>query len=316
MKLSNKLGVIGWGVLVIAFTGLGALAVGSAGFGWGQDYQLLALRLPRVLAAIIAGFALGVGGATQQGLFRNPLADPGLTGVFGGALLGIAVLRAGGGGWGWDHTWAISAAAFAGASLISILLVLVGGRGSTAKLLLTGLGLNAFAAAGTLIIANLFSSSRDVLLSGITGDWLGLATVSSIALPVGLCVVASIFLLSQGRSLDQLSLGEEVAQTRGLNVSSVRRRAILFTALAAAAATCLVGQVAFMGLIAPHCARLLIGPRHKFMLPLAGLIGALLLLLADTLGRSLWPQTPLSAAAMTALIGAPVFIWIASRHHE
>ncbi len=316
MKSSNKFVIIGWGILVIIFVGLSALALGSAGFGWGQDYQLLALRMPRVLAAIVAGFALGVGGGTQQGLFRNPLADPGLTGVFGGALLGIALLMAGGGTWVWEHAWAISAAAFAGASLISILLVVVGGRGSTAKLLLTGLGLNAFAAAGTLIIANLFSSSRDVLLSGITGDWLGLATLSSIAWPMGLCLGASILLLIQGRSLDQLSLGEDVAQTRGVDVNSIRRRGILFTALAAAAATCLVGQVAFVGLIAPHCARLLIGPRHKFMLPLAGLIGAIILLLADTLGRSLWPQTPLSAAAMTALLGAPVFIWIASRHHE
>ena len=316
MKSNAKWGIIGWGVLVIIFVGLWALALGSAGFGWGQDYQFLALRLPRVLAAVAAGFALGVGGGTQQGLFRNPLADPGLTGVFGGALLGIALLMASSGSWVWEHTWAIPVAAFAGASFISILLVVIGGRGSTAKLLLTGLGLNAFAAAGTLIVAHLFSSSRDVLLSGITGDWLGLATISSIAWPMGLCLVASLFLLTQGHSLDQLSLGEEVAQTRGLVVNSIRRRGILFTALAAAAATCLVGQVAFVGLIAPHCARLLIGPRHKFMLPLAGLIGALLLLLADTLGRSLWPQTPLSAAAMTALLGAPVFIWIASRHHE
>lgn len=302
--------------MVIVFIALIALALGSAGWGWGKDYELLALRLPRVLAAVVAGFALGIGGGTQQGLFRNPLADPGLTGVFGGALLGIAILMAGGGSWIWEHTWAIPVAAFVGASFISILLVVVGGRGSTSKLLLTGLGLNAFAAAGTLIIANLFSSSRDVLLSGITGDWLGLATLSSIMWPIGLCLTASILLLVQARALDQLSLGEEVAQTRGLEVNSVRRRGILLTALAAAAATCLVGQVAFVGLIAPHCARLLIGPRHKFMLPLAGLIGALLLLLADTLGRSLWPQTPLSAAAMTALLGAPVFIWIASRHHE
>jgi iron complex transport system permease protein len=316
MKLSNRLSKVRRGIFVLFFLGLWALALGSAGLGWGRDYQLLALRFPRVLAAIVAGFALGVGGGTQQGLFRNPLADPGLTGVFGGALLGIAIMMASGGSWVWEHAWAISLAAFFGASAISILLVIVGGRGSTSKLLLTGLGLNAFAAAGTLIIANLFSSSRDVLLSGITGDWLGLATFSSITWPVGLCVLASLVLISQGRSLDQLSLGEDVAQTRGLDVNAVQRRGILFTALAAAAATCLVGQVAFIGLIAPHCARLLIGPRHKTMLLLSGIIGAILLLLADTLGRALWPQTPLSAAAMTALLGAPVFIWIASRHHE
>ena len=316
MKLSNRLSKVRCGIFILFLLGLWALALGSAGLGWGHDYQLLALRFPRVIAAIVAGFALGVGGGTQQGLFRNPLADPGLTGVFGGALLGIAIMMAGGGAWVWEHAWTIPLAAFLGAISVSILLVIIGGRGSTSKLLLTGLGLNAFAAAGTLIVANLFSSSRDVLISGITGDWLGLATFSSIAWPIGLCVLASLFLISQGRSLDQLSLGEEVAQTRGLDVGTIRRKGILFTALAAAAATCLVGQVAFIGLIAPHFARLLIGPKHKTMLLLSGIIGAIILLLADTLGRSMWPQTPLSAAAMTALLGAPVFIWIASHHHE
>ena len=103
-------------------------------------------------------------------------------------------------------------------------------------------------------------------------------------------------------------LGSDVAQTR--------RQGVLLTALAAAAAICLVGQVAFIGLLAPHLARALVGPRHRAMLPLAGLLGAGLLLLADTLGRSLWPQTPISAAAMTALLGAPAFVWIASRRHE
>jgi iron complex transport system permease protein len=176
--------------------------------------------LPRVLAALVAGFALGVGGGTQQGLFRNPLADPGLTGVFGGALLGIAIIMASGGTLGMGtHLGNSSSLHFVVRVVVSVLLVIIGGKGSTAKLLLTGLGLNAFAAAGTLIIAHLFSASRDVLLSGVTGDWLGLATFSSIAWPVGLCLAASILLILKGKSLDELSLGEEVAQTRGMEVS-------------------------------------------------------------------------------------------------
>ena len=96
----------------------------------------------------------------------------------------------------------------------------------------------------------------------------------------------------------------------------MRRDAVLLTALAAAAATCLVGQVAFIGLLAPHLARAIVGPRHGGVLPCSALLGAALLLAADTLGRGLWPQAPLSAAAVTAVLGAPLFIWIARGRHE
>jgi iron complex transport system permease protein len=302
--------------LGLSLCALGALALGSSATGWGNENELLFLRLPRVLAAVIAGIALGIGGASQQGIFRNPLADPGLTGVFGGALFGIAVLLSSTDTIVWENPWLIPSAAFTGALLLSLFLVILGGKGSTARLLLTGLGLNAFAAAGTLILAARNSQTRDVLVSGMAGDWLGTATLPLIAVPVILCLTASVFLCLQSRNIDRLSLGEDVALTLGCPVQQVRRHSILFTALAAAAATCLVGQIAFIGLLAPHLARAILGPRHATALPLAGLLGGILLLTADTLGRTLWPQTPLSAAAMTALLGAPVFVWIASRQHE
>jgi iron complex transport system permease protein len=312
-RILKLLGIIFLCVLGLAFL---SVSIGQAGNGWGANYELIWLRFPRTLAALAAGLALGIGGATQQGLFRNPLADPGLTGVFGGALLGIATLLAINDNWVWEHAWSIPASAFTGAMLTSILLVALNGKKSTTRLILTGLGLNAFTAAGTLIIATRFSASRDILISGMTGDWLGLATLELIFIPTILCGVASLFLLTQFRALDRLSLGEEMAQSLGVNVAVTRRTCVLFTALAAAAATCLVGQVAFIGLLAPHFARAIVGPRHALVLPLSGLIGAGLLLLADTAGRSLWPQAPLSAAAMTALLGAPVFVWIASRQND
>lgn len=292
-----------------------ALSVGTQGFGWGDGGSLVLLRAPRVLAALAAGLALGIGGAAQQGVFRNPLADPGLTGVFGGALFGIAVLLGLSPESAWQRAWFVPAAAFAGALGTSALLALIGGGGSASRLLLTGLGLNAFTAAGTLVIASRSGESRELLTNGAYGDWLGMATLELTWLPVALCLLAGTLLLPLARSLDLLSFGEDAARGFGGDVGGTRRKAVLLTALAAAAATCLVGQVAFIGLLAPHVARAMVGPRHAKVLPLSALLGAGLLLAADTVGRGLWPQAPLSAAAVTAVLGAPLFIWIARRQH-
>ena len=210
----------------------------------------------------------------------------------------------------------LPAAAFAGALGTSALLVLCGRGGSSARLLLTGLGLNAFTAAGTLVIASRSGESRELLTNGAFGDWLGMATFELAWLPVLLCVGATLLLLPAARALDLLAFGEDAAQAGGIDVGGARRDAVLLTSLAAAAATCLVGQVAFIGLLAPHLARRIFGPRHAWALPGSALLGGILLLGADTLGRGLWPQAPLSAAAVTAVLGAPLFIWIARGRHE
>lgn len=306
---------LGGGLALLLLLAGGALACGSTGFGLGEGGGLALLRLPRVLAALAAGAALGVGGATQQGLFRNPLADPGLTGVFGGALLGLALLLGLAPAVAWGHAWTLPAAGFAGALAISGLLVALGRDGPPHRLLLIGLGLNAFAAAGTLLIANLAPESRELLLNGSFGDWLGMASPELVLRPAALCLIASALLLTLARPLDLLSLGEDVAQAAGCDLARLRRRAILLTALAAAAATCLVGQMAFVGLLAPHAARALVGPRHALVLPAAAVVGAGLLLVADTLGRTVLPGAPISAAAVMALLGAPLFILIARRSH-
>jgi iron complex transport system permease protein len=143
-----------------------------------------------------------------------------------------------------------------------------------------------------------------------------MATFELTWLPILLCFAATLLLLPSARALDLLAFGEDAARGFGVDVSGARRNAVLLTALAAAAATCLVGQVAFIGLLAPHLARKIVGPRHAWVLPCAAFLGAALLLGADTLGRGLWPQAPLSAAAVTAVLGAPLFIWIARGRHE
>lgn len=304
------------GIILLAGLVVLALSVGAQGFGWGDGGSLVLLRSPRVLAALAAGLALGIGGAAQQGVFRNPLADPGLTGVFGGALFGIALLLGLFPEAAWQRAWCIPAAAFTGALATSAVLVMLGGGASASRLLLAGLGLNAFTAAGTLVIASRSGESRELLTNGAYGDWLGMATLELIWLPVLLAALATALLLLLAGSLDLLSFGEDAARGFGCDVGRVRRNAVLLTALAAGAATCLVGQVAFIGLLAPHLARRLVGPRHAKVLPLSALLGGALLLGADTLGRGLWPQAPLSAAAVTAVFGAPLFIWMARGRHE
>jgi iron complex transport system permease protein len=313
--MNRTLLIYGLSFIFLATLTLLALSVGVAGFGWGDHNTLLILRAPRVVAALTAGLALGMGGGAQQGLFRNPLADPGLTGVFGGALAGIAILLCLQPETAWRQTSLLPLAAFGGAILASVILVALSNHKNPSRLLLTGLGINAFTASVVLVLANLSPTSREVLTNGAYGDWLGLAAFRITWLPCTLCVLASLLLLRFSSAWDYLSFGPEVAQSLGVPLLRTQRWSILLTALAAAAATCLVGQIAFIGLLAPHLARTLVGPRHRIMLPLAGCLGALLLLGADTAGRTLWPETPLSAAGVMAILGAPIFIWIARQNH-
>lgn len=304
------------GVATVLIAVAVAVSVGSTGAGWGEGGALAMLRTPRALAAAAAGLALGVGGALQQGVFRNPLADPGLTGVFGGALLGAAMLLGFAPEAAWAEAWRLPAAGFAGAVAASVALAVFGAGGGPARLLLAGLGVNAFTAAGTLVIASLRPGARETIANGAYGDWLGTASPETVWLPGTVCVVATLSATGLARGIDRLSLGDDVAATLGCDPRGLRIRAALLTAAAAGAATCLVGQVAFLGLIAPHLARALAGPSHRLLIPLSGLVGAALLTAADTVGRSAFAVGSLPAAAVMAAVGAPAFLWIARRLHD
>ena len=298
----------------VGFAGLGALAVGPDGWGTGVNHELVAVRLPRVLAALVAGWALGVAGATQQGVFRNPLADPGLTGVFGGAVLGLGLLLALAPEAAWERAWYLPAAAGLGSLAATSLLVALGRGRPIGGLILAGLGINALAGAGSMVVMGLSEEARSTLMLTGAGNWLGFVTLELIAAPIAVALLAGALALTLAGGLDRLALGEEAAWTAGTDGRGLAWRAALLTSLAAGAATCLCGPIAFVGLLAPHLGRAVAGAAHRRALPAAGLAGSLLLLLADTAGRCGWLGLTLPAGALVALAGAPAFLWLARRH--
>ncbi|MBS0278030.1 MAG: iron ABC transporter permease [Proteobacteria bacterium] len=283
-----------------------------------EDAALFGIRLPRVALGIGVGATLGVSGAALQALFRNPLADPGLIGVSGGAACGAL-------GWivlgsampAWMHfAFAMPLAAFA-AGLVATVGVYVIGRAQSrtdiATLLLAGLAINALT---TAIVGYLTYLGTDAQLRALT-FWLlgglGGATWDQIW-PVLLLIGASgagFAFLSRG--YDLLALGESAAAHLGLRVESVRRLTILCTALGVGASVALTGIIGFVGLAAPHLVRLMGGPSHRFVLPASALMGALLVVLADLLARIAVSPAELPVGVVTSALGAPFFIWLLRR---
>ncbi len=267
------------------------------------------VRLPRVLLAAVVGGGLAVVGATLQAVFRNPLADAGLLGVSSGAALGAVV--AVNAGWASQVFLALPAAAFGGA-LAALLLVYAlahaAGRATLHGLLLTGLAVSAVASAGLsmLLVATEEFRVKTVLfwlaggLEGRSWPHLGFG---------GACVLAGCLLLwALSRPLDLLSLGEDEAASLGLPVHATRLAFFAGAALVAGAATAVAGSVPFVGLLAPHALRPLVGPVSRRLLPAAFLGGATLVVLADLGARSLSARIELPLGSVTAFVGAPYFL--------
>lgn len=269
------------------------------------------LRIPRVLLGAIVGASLAMAGASLQGLFGNPLADPGIVGVSQGAALGaVAAIVLGAATLG---GWVIPLAAFAGgAAAISITYLLARpGRGhGNATLLLVGIAMAAFCSAligfFTYIAteAQLQSLVFWQLGSLASADWRDVAAVTP------LFAVGTFCLLRLATPLDMLALGERQAQHLGLDVARTRRRLVAFSALLVGAAVAFAGSIGFVGLVVPHVARLLVGPGHRWLLPLSGLLGALLIVVADTAARTLDPPSEIPLGLFSAALGAPFFLWL------
>jgi iron complex transport system permease protein len=266
------------------------------------------LRLPRALAAFAVGGLLAVAGALMQVLLRNPLADPYVLGISGGAAVGaLAAMLAG-------IAALVSAAAFAGA-LVSTLLVFglarAGGARApwtAARLLLTGV---VVAAGWGAVIALLLTIAPDAQVKGMLFWLLGDLSVTPHALPAlaTLAVVlAGAFALA--RDLNVLALGEDVASALGVAVPRVTLALYVLAALATAAAVTTAGSVGFVGLVVPHALRLVIGNDQRALLPAAALAGGALLVLADTLARSVVAPVQLPVGVITALVGVPVFLYL------
>jgi iron complex transport system permease protein len=288
-----------------------------------QEAVVWAIRLPRVVLAVLVGAALGLAGAAMQGLFRNPLADPSLLGISAGAsLAAVAVivleekllqtvsLAAGLG------AYLLPLAAFVGACATTLFVYRVarrGGRVLVSTMLLVGIATNGLAGA----ITGLFTyAATDAQLRSIT-FWglgsLGGASWPTIATLLPFLVLPLLWLPRLGKSLNLLALGEEQAAHLGLPVARLKWQIIGLTTLAVGASVAMVGTIGFLGFLVPHVLRLLGGPDHRFILPASALGGALVLLLADTLARTAVAPAELPIGILTALLGAPVFLWIVMR---
>ncbi|MBX0328240.1 iron ABC transporter permease [Oscillochloris sp. ZM17-4] len=265
------------------------------------------LRLARVLLAAVVGAGLAGSGAAFQGMFRTPLADPFVIGASGGAALGatLAIIgRIGGVG--------VPAAAFIGAMAAVMLVygITMASRASSATaLLLAGASLSTVLSA--IVSLLMLISDRDLheifswLLGGLSGrSWPALA-MSGPALLVGL---AALWLLA--RPLDALTGGEEVARSLGLPLNTARAAIVAAASLTTAAAVAAGGLIGFIGLAAPHIARLFCGSGHARLIPASALVGALLLVLADSAARTVMAPLELPVGVLTALLGGPFFLWM------
>ncbi len=284
-----------------------------------RDMVVIAdIRLPRLVLGILIGSALAVSGVVMQGLFRNPLADPGLVGVSSGAglgavmaivlgssVLGPILLPLG--------IYATPLAAFGGGLATTLLLYAVStrnGQTAIATMLLAGIALGAVAGAvtGVLVFVADDNQLRDLTFWGLGSlagaNWLKVATAG----PIILLTLITAPLLSRG--LNALTLGEATAHHLGVPVQRFKNIAIVSVAASVGAAVAVSGGIGFVGIVVPHLLRLVIGPDHRFLLPASALLGACFLLIADTISRIVVAPAEMPIGIITAAVGGPFFLWI------
>jgi iron complex transport system permease protein len=272
------------------------------------------IRLPRVVLGVLVGASLGVAGALMQGVFRNPLAEPGIVGVSSGAAVGaVLVIVLGLTALG---SWVLVVAAFA-AGLVTALVVYAmsrhDGRTEVVTLVLTGIAVNAFA--GALIgLMSFFSTDEE--LRSITFWSLGslaTATWSGVLIALPGTVVGLLLAPRFAPSLDLLAIGERSAGHLGVDVERTRRCVVVVVALLTAGAVAVAGILTFVGLVVPHLVRMVVGPGHRLLIPASALLGAAALVLADLVARTIAAPAEVPVGVLTALIGSPVFFWLLRR---
>jgi iron complex transport system permease protein len=281
-----------------------------------RETAVVSVRLPRVLVGFVAGGALAVAGAALQGLFRNPLAEPGVLGISSGASLGAVLaiyLRIAG-----RVVWLLPACAFAGAAADAVLVFAIAarqgrGRVFTSTLLLVGVAVMALNVSLTTFVLSISLASYNVgrevmywLLGGLEGRTWDHLLLGAPAIVVGTAVISA-----HARDLDALLLGEVSAQSVGVDVARVRLRLVLASALVVGAAVAVAGPIGFVGLLVPHVLRLAVGARHAVLVPLSFFGGGVFLVIADVVARTLSADLPVGV--VTAAIGAPVFLLLLMR---
>ncbi|WP_433350028.1 FecCD family ABC transporter permease [Micromonospora sp. CA-111912] len=278
------------------------------------ENALWIVRFPRVVLAAVVGAALGCAGAVMQGVFGNPLAEPGVIGVSAGAAVGAALAIVTGvtalGG------WTVPAAAFAGGLATTYAVYLLarsGGRTEVVTLVLTGVAVNAVAGA---VIGLLMFVGDEAGVQAIAFWNLGSlapANWSAVALATPCLVVGLGVACADARRLDLLALGESAARHLGVDVERLRIRMIVVTALLGAAAVAFTGIISFIGLVVPHLVRMVAGPGHRVLLPASALGGAIVVIAADLAARTLVDHQELPLGVLTAVVGGPAFFWLLRR---
>ncbi|WP_307793973.1 FecCD family ABC transporter permease [Actinotalea soli] len=299
-------------VLAVVWSHVGGLRSGGPAPHPIHDQIVWSVRVPRVLLALIAGAGLAVAGTVLQAVVGNPLADPYVLGVSAGAsAAAVAVFTLGAvGGLG------VSAAAFAGALVTLVLVLLLGqrdGRVDPVRLLLAGVALGyLFQAVTSYLQLRQGGAQLQAVLFWLLGTLSG-AQWSSLALPALIVIASTAWLLLKARALNALVLGDEVAASLGLRVGALRLQLLVVAALLTAAVIAVAGGIGFVGLIAPHAVRLVIGTDHRALLPLAALTGGVFLILADLVGRTAAQPVELPLTVVTALVGVPFFLVLLRR---
>ena len=278
------------------------------------DVTLWAVRFPRVVMAAVAGAALATAGALMQGIFGNPLAEPGVVGVSSGAALAASTVIV------FDlafvGTWTVALSAFVGGLVTTILVYLLsrdGGRTEVVTLVLTGIAVNAVASAGLAFLLFLGDQqAREEIVFWQLGSLNG-SRWEQVGVAAPFMVVGLVVAMAMSRRLDLLALGDRAARHVGVDVERLRMGAIVVVALLTAAAVAFCGIIAFVGLVVPHLVRLLAGPGHRLLVPSSALGGALLLVVADLGARTLVAYADLPIGMLTSLVGGPFFFWLIRR---
>ena len=279
-----------------------------------QEAVLWYIRMPRILIGLMVGGSLALAGAVMQGIFSNPLADPGIMGVSAGASLGAVIaISLGLTSMGMFY---MPMFAFVGAFMavsITILLTMRGGRVETATLLLAGVAISMLLGAFTSGILTLMNEYRlrEFLFWMVGG--LDFRRWEHVFLAIGPFLIGTTILITLGRQLNVLVLGDTEAKALGVPVMLYRLIFLFLASFITATAVCVSGAIGFVGLIIPHIVRILVGPDHRVLLPVSALAGALFLIFCDTLGRVLAAPSEIRVGIMTALLGAPYFLYLLRR---
>ncbi len=274
---------------------------------------ILDLRLPRILSGALVGSALAMAGSVLQALLRNPLADPFVLGISSGAAVGAVLAILFGLGATFLGAYAVPGSAFGGA-LFTLFLVYfiarVEGRAPTNTMLLAGVIVSSFFSA---VIMFLISATSDEQIYNVTFWLMGnleYMASQSLGIIFLFLMVGGGILLALARDFNLLALGEEPASELGVDVERVKKTAFIFASLITGAVVSVSGLIGFVGLIVPHVVRMIWGPDHRFLLPASALVGAMLMVVADTLARTVMAPTEIPVGVVTAMGGAPFFVYL------